>query len=548
MSSINEVPTVVFVSFENEYAPVGGLAAVMKFLPLTISKSCKTVLITPCFRNIEKTRLAIEAGLIIDTGLSTRLVHNGQFHTIHLLETKSKRGIENFTTFLVESDRFFLAGVNPYIDTWRFDALFEDSYFLCKAVPAVLELVSQRFPPPYKISLHDWETALVAKTMEYSQPHECFLTLHNPYDTDLRGDPDGRTVLQFTIPLMQGLSTVSEEFAFELTNDVLQRDCRAEKIQLQLKDLKPVGINNGNFVPLNFPEDVKSQDEILEVKKHARNAFDAILQGREDLIPKWGRKIDLAGDDRPIFLIFGRDDPKQKGFDVAATAVHRLLSNIGDDAGHFIFTPIPGENGLDGIAYLEDLGNEFPENVMVFPSRMSAGYAELQKAATYLIMPSYYEPFGAATEGFANGVPVIARATGGLIQQVRPVNAARLPNNVLARLKHYHGSKLNKPTGFLYREHLSTETADNWRYLLGTDFKARRPIHEPVNKLNPVFWSMVMELGDVLAEALHYYIDNKAGYCEMIRNGIELFKEFTWETAAEKYLRVLFKMKTAGHG
>ncbi len=540
---MDETPTVVFVSFENEYAPVGGLAAVMKFLPVAVSKSCKTVLITPCFRNIEKTRRAIDAGLIIDTGLSARLVHNGQFHSIHLLETSPKRGVENYSTFLVESDKFFVAGENPYIDTWRFDALFEDSYFLCKAVPAVLELVSQRFPPPYKISLHDWETALVAKTIEFSQPHECFLTLHNPYDTDLRGDPDGRTVLQFTIPLMQGLSTVSEEFAFELTHDVLQRDCRAEKIQLQLKVMKPLGINNGNFVPLNFPEDIKSQDEILEVKKHARNAFNAILQDREDLIPKWGQKIDLAGDDLPIFLIFGRDDPKQKGFDVAATAVHRLLSNIGDDAGHFIYTPIPGENGQDGLAYLEDLGNEFPEKVMVFPSRMSAGYAELQKAATYLIMPSYYEPFGAATEGFANGVPVIARATGGLIQQVRPVNAARLPNNVLARLKHYHGSKLKKPTGFLYREHPSTETADNWRYLLGTDFKARRPIQEPVNKLNPVFWSMVVELTAVLGEALRYYKEDKAGYCQLILNGIKLFKEFSWETSAEKYLHVLFKIQ-----
>jgi hypothetical protein len=33
----------------------------------------------------------------------------------------------------------------------------------------------------------------------------------------------------------------------------------------------------------------------------------------------------------------------------------------------------------------------------------------------------------------------------------------------------------------------------------------------------------------------------------MILNGIELFKEFSWETAAEKYLHVLFKIQTTAH-
>ncbi len=555
-----DVPTIVFVSFENEFAPVGGLAAVMRILPRTIAKAYKTVLITPCFRNIEETRRALGAGIIVDTGKSGRVVHNGQFHSFNLMEAKPKPGSKNcenhennetnedYAMFLVRSDHFFVGGDNPYLDTWRYDALFEDAYFFCKTVPAVLELFAHRFPPPYAISLHDWETAMVVQTMQLSQSHECFLTLHNPYDADLRGDLDARTVLQYAIPLMHGFATVSEEFAFELTHDVLQRECHAEKIQPQLKDMKLVGINNGNFVSLNFPENVKSRDGILEVKAHARDAFNAILHGREDVSPKWGRKIDLARDDQPIFLMFGRDDPKQKGFDVAAAAVHRLLSDIGGDIGHFIFVATPGANGLDGLAYLEDLGNEFPDNVMVFPSRMSAGFAELQKAATYLLMPSYYEPFGAANEGFANGVPVIARATGGLIQQVRPVNAARLPSHILDRVKHYHGAKLDKPTGFLYREHPSTETANNWRYLLGTDFKARRPIHEPVNKLNPIFWSMVVELGTVLGEVVRYYKEDEAGYCQMVVNGIELFKDFSWDRAADKYLHALFKIQTTARG
>ena len=43
---------------------------------------------------------------------------------------------------------------------------------------------------------------------------------------------------------------------------------------------------------------------------------------------------------------------------------------------------------------------------------------EAQAGATFAVMPSFYEPFGAATEAYLAGTPVIARATGGLTGQV----------------------------------------------------------------------------------------------------------------------------------
>jgi glycogen synthase len=537
---VGQAGTIVFVSFENEFAPVGGLAAVMKLLPPEVSRWCDTVLITPCFQNIDRTKRAIREGQIKDTGIAGRVFHNGQFHDITLLRAKPIENRPGYAMYLVKSDAFFLAGENPYIDTWRIDALFSDAHFLCKSVPAVLGMLSSSAKPPYKVSMHDWEAALVAEAMKLGPLADCYLTLHNVYDTDLRSDPRGQTVLQHCIPLMQGLSAVSEQYAIELTSDVLQRDCLAEKLQSLLATKPVVGINNGNFVPMSFPDDARDTKGIMAVKREARVAITRLLLTRDDIAPRWGNKIDLAADDKPIFLVFGRDDPKQKGFDVAAAAAYRLLQHAGQGPGYFIFTPIPGPYGLDSIAYLEGLCAEFPDNAMVFPFRLSAGYQELQKAASYIIMPSYYEPFGAANEGYANGVPVIARATGGLIQQVCPANAGDLPERVAAIAKHYHGAALASPTGFLYREHPSTETEMNWKYLLSTKFKERRPIQEPVHKLNPVFWSMVDELSNVLNKAARFYARNKEGYCNLIVNGISLFTEFSWEKSARQYVEKLF--------
>ncbi|MEX2719217.1 MAG: glycogen/starch synthase [Candidatus Sigynarchaeum springense] len=538
---MNETGTIVFVSFENEFAPVGGLAAVMKLLPPEVSRWYPTILITPCFQNIERTRRAMRDGEIADTGMAARAFHNGQFHDIWLLKAQPRKDRPAHAIYLVKADRFFLAGENPYIDTWRHDALFNDAHFLCKSVPAVLGLLSDKVKPPYKICLQDWETALVVESMKLGPLAQCYLTLHNVYDTDLRGDPRGQTVLQHCIPLMQGLAAVSEQYAIELTTDVLQRDCLAEKLQPLLASKPIIGINNGNFVPMNFPRTARDVKAIMAIKREARIEFARLLRSRDDIAPRWGNKIDLAADDKPIFLVFGRDDPKQKGFDVAAAAAYRFLHRAGKESGYFVFAPIPGPHGLNGISYLEGLCAEFPGNVMVFPFRLSAGYQELQKAASYIIMPSYYEPFGAANEGYANGVPVIARATGGLIQQVCPVETTGLNERIIAFCRKYHGEDLSKPTGFLYREHPSTETAENWKYLLSTKFDERRSIQEPVNKLNPVFWSMVDELVRVLGKATSYYA-NKPRYCELITNGIVLFEKFSWEDSARGYIERLFGM------
>ncbi|MBN1803447.1 MAG: glycogen/starch synthase [Candidatus Lokiarchaeota archaeon] len=535
-------PTVVFVSYENHYAPWGGLAAVMKMLPPIMSKSVRTILVSPLFFNIAKTKQAIESKLLISTGKKGKVLYKGFFHKIELFRSTEFKDYENFDIFLVKCDNFFLSGDNPYHDSWRPDSLIHDSYFLSKSIPVVLKLVEKEYPAPYVLNLQDWETALVADIVPSINGTKSVLTLHNPYDEYLPNDPQGRTILQFAIPKMQGISTVSEQFSRELQYDVLVHGVLVQKIREQLQILPPIGINNGNFVKLTFPENLKCVDEVLNEKRRNREIFHKILTEREDIKPKWGNQLNLLWDDIPIFFLFGRDEPKQKGFDVAAAAIYRLLRRLGPDSAFFVLTPIPSPRGLAGLSYLEDLCLEFAENVMTFPYRISSGYENLQRAASFVVMPSYYEPFGAANEGYASGAPVIARATGGLIQQVCPANFDDLPSRVQIEISRYH-EDLSKPTGFLYREHPNTETTGNWEYLLSTDFSKRKSALEPVHWKNPVFWSMVSELENVIEKAILCYKQEKKAYCNMILNGIQLFKRFSWEKSARDYRELLYKIE-----
>jgi len=534
--------TVVFVSFENQYAPWGGLSAVMKKLPPIISKSINTVFLSPFFQNIKKTQQSVQEKKLIHSNLTGHVTYKGFKHKIELYESTEFSEYPDFKIYLIKCDKFFLAGENPYNDTWRFDSLFHDSYFFSKAVPVALSLIKAKFTPPYVLNLQDWETSLVAETMPYNLPNKCVLTLHNPYDEYLIDDPEGRTIFEYTIPKMQGISTVSEHFAHELRNDPLLTEVICRKLQGHFQYLKPIGINNGNFVDLEIPPNMRDLKSINTEKLNNRQIFNLILKESEELLPKWGSKFDLMENNKPIFLLFGRDDPKQKGLDVAAAAIYRLLKKGGKKVASFIFAPIPSTDDLTSISYLEDLGTEFKENIMIFPFRLAKGYKNLQKAANFIIMPSYYEPFGAANEGYASGTPIIARATGGLIQQVCPLNYDTLPEKIKKYVKWYH-PLIKNATGFLYREDANTETADNWKYLFSTDFSKKRSIQEPVDWRNPLFWSMVTELETTIEKAVTLYTNDKESYYQLILNGFNLFKQFNWEKSAEKYKNHLYKMK-----
>jgi len=117
--------------------------------------------------------------------------------------------------------------------------------------------------------------------------------------------------------------------------------------------------------------------------------------------------------DGPLILITGRV-ARQKGLDLVIKAMDKLVNEI--PRARIIMALIP-------IAGSEDLIRELIEHTLVFPDnlRILPGYVDrdyyviLYFAASTLLAPSRYEPFGlVALEAFSAGTPVVASNTGGL--------------------------------------------------------------------------------------------------------------------------------------
>lgn len=557
--------TVAFVSFESEFAPAGGLAAVMRNLPRAMAATRPAILLTPFFSEIDRCVDARARGRIRDTGIAYSVEFDRESWPVTLLEftevvepSPAPAGAgasgREFKIYFVETPDFFHAPANPYITPGHPGQLLVDSLFFSVAVAGALPHLSEA--SPFLLNLQDWETAMVARVAPRDIPHRCVLTLHNPYDEKLTPEalgwitnrtplpvPRSLNVLQYSLPKVAGISTVSENYATELLEDPLQSEVLARQLQqvFALKGL--VGINNGTFTPRRFP-DLEAPRAIRNHKDSARAEFARLLttrDGEEMLDLAWGR-ADVADPALPIFFLFGRDDPRQKGMDVAAQAIREVLTARGAEYARFIFAPIPGPHGLESLGYLRDLAADFPASVLVFPFRMSVGYDELQAAASYLMMASLYEPFGGATEGYAVGVPVIARATGGLVQQVCPLNLAELPPATRAVVARYHPDA-DRPTGFLFREPPPANPARQWKRVLRAKFLDEDPPGDALaERLEiPLFQAMVASASQVVEAAVDLHATDYATYARLVVNGLALLERFSWADSARKYRETLYR-------
>ena len=128
---------------------------------------------------------------------------------------------------------------------------------------------------------------------------------------------------------------------------------------------------------------------------------------------------------------------------------------------------------------------------MIFPFRMQQGYLESMAGATYCVMPSLHEPFGAATEPYLQGSPVVAHATGGLVQQV--VDARQNPAEA---------------TGILYRPQevgTAEQQGRQWRAVLDSP--------DPASRMHfPLYVSLVHGLAAALTEAVRIFQNDKQLY------------------------------------
>ncbi|MHA1733076.1 MAG: glycogen/starch synthase [Promethearchaeota archaeon] len=547
--------SVLFVAFENEFAPCGGLAAVMRNLPRAFARRGRASLVTPFFPEIERCADAhYFQGKIANTGIRYSVGYGGEDYTVRVLRYSEELDSgRRYDIYFLQSCQFFLAPKNPYVYPGDEERLFEDACFFCAAVPPLLGELDPGSADV--INLQDWQTALLVETVPRGLDSRFVLTLHNPYDHALTGEALGKlrntdpvplpwstTVLQYTLPKMAGVSTVSENFARELVDDPLQAEVFAPQLRTGLRSKGVVGIDNGNFTGVSFPP-LTGAAEIMEYKKGKRASFAGLLgtkAGREMLDRGWGRG-DFSDASIPLFLLFGRDDPRQKGFDVAAQAIREVLRSEGEDFARFAFTPIPGPKGLESLYFLKELAEEFEHSVVVFPFRMGVGYAELQASATYLVMASLYEPFGGATEGYAAGVPVVARATGGLVEQVYPLNYADLPERERELVDEYH-SVGGRPTGFLFREVPPADIVGDWRSILRAKFLDTCPVGDPIEERGglELFRNMVSAAGAAIKQAALLYSEDPGSYAIMVVNGLELLTRFSWERASSEYAKKLY--------
>ena len=338
------------------------------------------------------------------------------------------------------------------------------------------------------------------------------------------------------IPLLDGpLSTVSENFATELVNDPLHTRVFASHLQQSLKKQPIVGINNGLFGQIDFPLaaiDAADHGEFDGILREKGNRREELIQVLKEYQPPqaWGSVnfTDFAG---PIFLLFGRDDPRQKGYDVAAAAIEKIPQG----KAKYIFTPIPGDEGLEGLEFLKRLTNDRPGEVKVFPFRMKRGYMDLQKGASFLVMCSLYEPFGGATEGYVVGTPVVARATGGLVQQICPYPSRSLTDEVKRLVSPYHHT-FDAPTGFLFREPdlKHKDQVGGWRRIVECGYWPKGDRLKD-RKGTLLFEGMVDQAAQAIADAIDLYHHDEVAYATMIRNGLKMLERFSWDSTVQQY-------------
>lgn len=548
---------VAYLTYENPWARSGGIAAVASRLPSEMESAGivkQVVRLSPLHRRLETAPKdlpsAPTATAIVkfdDCSVETEiweLENAGQHWTLF--------GAEGF----FEADGG-LGGKDPYVfseegkeqrdgDDSR---LLRDSLFACAAVPVVLRKMG--LVKDLIVHAQDWQFAMVALTVkefmvdpaEQEDPLRAavVLTLHNPFDHSLSernlsrfstrhdgvywpevaGQPRP-TVLSRAIPLVDApVSTVSDRFAEELVSDPLQTGHFARHFVRILEARGVQGIDNGLFrQPREAVARGGAKAHLEEKSRKRRRMLEALASFLEknrsrisgDLDGGDGRDLAQLPDDVPFFLMTGRLDPGQRGFDVLARAIEMLPKGF----GRFFLSPLSPLAGDPEVKpFLEDLealAQARPGEVVVAPFFLTGVFGDLQAGATWSIWPSLYEPFGGVSELYIEGTPLVARDTGGLAQQVEDFT-----------------SNPTGATGILYREAtLDKEDLEKaW-----SDLESRGPSDRMVNGL---YRRLVAGLVGALIQAREIYRFDPDTYGRILSNLPTMQNRLSWARSVKKY-------------
>lgn len=527
--------TIVYGVYENPFAKSGGIFAVAdNYASALIHAGRDVVVLTPYHDNLKTTASSGDVEKIGECFVP----FGAEPVSVELYEY-NRNGVR---WILMRAEGLFDAEggaskTDPYIHEDPTKLLL-DSLFASAAIPPAL--VALGLTENLMIHVQDWELAATALTVKLSllknalKSAAVVLTSHNPYDHGLPSgllrlithrkfpaEPPLETVYQHMIPLTDApLTTVSQTFARELTTDPLHTVHFAGHLQGVFKSQGVVGVDNGLF---GKPQQVYSEKALKDARagkpakilgeklQQRKTMFDVLSSYQPE--GAWGtlnggkkKPLSELPDDVPVFLMFGRLDPGQKGFDVLSRSIEAMPRG----QAKFILTPIVGGAPQSFVEDLKKLAETCAGDVVIYPFRMEQGYMETMAGVTYAVMPSLYEPFGGATEPYLQGTPVVARATGGLVQQV--VDLKQDPQN---------------GTGILYREP-PPEFPHEWSRL--------ETASTPEDRLSvSVYREMVSALALALTRAGDVYRTDSISYGRMLSNLADKALTFSWERTVKEY-------------
>jgi glycogen synthase len=539
--------TIIFVVFENKYASLGGLAAIADSMPQFIQQSGEPIaFFSPYHCNNKKIREAGAQGRFTTLFKEIDFSSGAYSGKVCCLQDSTAK----IPSYYCAIDGHFLPPEDPYHYSDP-SLLAIDALVFCAALPAVFKKLG--LTKNLLIHAHDWETAALALTSKMAlldkqlSSAKTILTLHNSYDAHLPKSLAQRffghataaeTFLQMFIPLLSGpLTTVSTPFAHELLHDPLQRGVFTPHLQAVFSKNPPIGVENGAFTdhtaPFSEPALLKCEHgdfsmALAEKNITRRGLFDRLQSCRD---PRALGEMKLNGGDAaaPVFFMSGRLDFMQKGFDAVIRAFQRLLRG----KAKLLFCPnISGALPANVDDFISEALRNCKGDMVIWPFPISSReYFDLLGGASFMVMPSLYEPFGCATEAFAAGTPVVARATGGLWAQVRPCNNIRIPafyRNILQ----YSGTP-KEPTGILFREEFPDLSAEEaWKTFVTLPLCRRCE--------SPLYESIVESAASALRTAIDVYA-NPTRYGALVYNAAASTAGFSWTDTIGNYRKVYDK-------
>ena len=397
---------IAFVTYETPFSPGGGIAAVMAHLPRSLQDYSKipVFIISPFHFNLTKT-IKSEPAMVTISTIKVAFDQEDYVVEIKLLAQDIKWIFLKPEAKIRQGIPFFAGLRHPYDvqseTTNGQPVLLRDSLFFGKAVLTALPDIHPE--NSWTVLMQDWEAATTilanAGRTETNLDIRPYFTLHNSYDSGLTtrdklqlklkpADLPGDTVLECALPLaLDPIFTVSEQFALDLSSEILQTNIMIPHLKNELPP-RLVGVNNGPFVENSVPgEALTSAQEGNYSAIHAwktKNrmiaftAMDKIPQSGST--PIWGDRRKFNRDPVPWFVMAGRDDSRQKGYEIACMAIDQLLSM--KLPARFLFFPIPGDEGLPGIEFIRELAKKCPHQVICFPFLFREGFFAVMRGAT----------------------------------------------------------------------------------------------------------------------------------------------------------------------